>query len=1005
MKSFHCPLRRSSHFVASASAGLAIALASIASAGATTVNLTLYPNNVDPTGTLPLGIGDDAAPGYSDGSWQANVTGPPLYTSIILAPMTLFGRDDVKVNELKSVSYWTKKDGPQTAVDWFFQFYTEPYAGSPGATWYGHRINSEPYFSASLNAPGGGWNQWVTEAATDNRLRFYDSSNGYFGGYTDPFLDGAGGLTTLTYPIPAWFLNAPYPDLGPQEIFFFNLGLGTGWSNGFTGRIDGIRIELLDGSVATVNLEDFPPPSVALVADQACYTGGVGETVTVTIELTGNASDEIVGGQFFIDYDPLVLDFIEAVPGGPPFPFEVFEFSAIPGYLEYAVGVNMGDPGTTGDATMAILTFEVRDASACTLSDAITFNQMAMLPNRLTDASAASVLPELIEAGPLTFDSVDPILTVPGPITIECDESMLPANTGTATATDNCTADPMIVIAFSDMITAGSCDASYTMTRTWTATDECGNQSSGDQTITVEDTTDPLLTIPPDISVDADVGFCSALVNLYGTTVQTFSDPVVIGPTQAPGVWYTDRYPPFAFESAFFDGDDRLKHSIDASDCSPCRGGGFTSAFYDTQGRKYDVPGTTAMSIDLYVPAAWEFTGKRMAGFWGTAFNIGNTVSGFPIVEFTSDLATPRFRGWDNGVWVDMGLPTGFVYDAWYTLEIVLADGNFVYTVGDLTLAVDGLGSVEIGNVILQGHNTTAGVTYDIYWDDFTSSVLPSASDNCDPAPMIVGVRSDFPALLSDPYPSGTTTITWTATDECGNSTVGFQTVDVSSTTPISVEVDLFGAIAAGPLDRCIEFELFDCGTQTVTWSTSATLTFTGGSATATLDLPCGTADGACLRARDVKHTLRSVSDVSIVGLGYEASFLRIDLVTPGNSLIGGNANGDTFIDILDFGAYVGQYGMNPGVETPCGFMGFNTDFNSDGIVDSDDFSFIQIGFFDFDAACACMMPMLAGQERPVTRVRVTELRRMGYPNPHKADLNGDGWVDSTDVALFAASL
>ncbi|WP_222838969.1 hypothetical protein, partial [Enterococcus faecium] len=129
----------------------------------------------------------------------------------------------------------------------------------------------------------------------------------------------------------------------------------------------------------------------------------------------------------------------------------------------------------------------------------------------------------------------------------------------------------------------------------------------------------------------------------------SFDTPVTIAPTQAPGTWYTDRYAPAGFVSpVFFDGDNRLLHSISAADGGNARPGGFSSAFYNTQGRKFDLDSSTnAMSIDLYVPQAWATTGRRMAGFWGTAFDAGNAVSGFPIIEFASDSAGPSFRGWN----------------------------------------------------------------------------------------------------------------------------------------------------------------------------------------------------------------------------------------------------------------------------------------------------------------------------------------------------------------------
>jgi hypothetical protein len=180
-------------------------------------------------------------------------------------------------------------------------------------------------------------------------------------------------------------------------------------------------------------------------------------------------------------------------------------------------------------------------------------------------------------------------------------------------------------------------------------------------------------------------------------------------------------------------GDNRLKESISAADSETGRPGGFGSTFYNTQGRKYDLlPNTTSMSIDLFVAADWATTGRRMAGFWGSAFDNTNTLSAFPIIEFTSNTDTDgsggRFRGWNNatGTWTSMGLPTGFGYDQFYNLKIDLVGSNFVYTVGDASLTTSAEGSTSIGNTILQGHNNHDGVSYDIYWDNLQAVPEPT---------------------------------------------------------------------------------------------------------------------------------------------------------------------------------------------------------------------------------------------------------------------------------------
>jgi hypothetical protein len=86
-------------------------------------------------------------------------------------------------------------------------------------------------------------------------------------------------------------------------------------------------------------------------------------------------------------------------------------------------------------------------------------------------------------------DNIKPTLVIPPAKSIQCDESILPANTGLATATDNC-GGPVTVVP-TDNTVAGTCTGNSTITRTWTATDCSGNISVGTQTIFVSDVTKP----------------------------------------------------------------------------------------------------------------------------------------------------------------------------------------------------------------------------------------------------------------------------------------------------------------------------------------------------------------------------------------------------------------------------------------------------------------------------------------------------------------------------------
>ena len=103
----------------------------------------------------------------------------------------------------------------------------------------------------------------------------------------------------------------------------------------------------------------------------------------------------------------------------------------------------------------------------------------------------------------MLVDDTPPVITCPIAITIECDESTLPANTGTATATDNCTLSPLI--SFNDAIVAGGlCPQINSIMRIWTATYSNGNSITCIQTISIEDTTAPVISINNPLLTNGD---------------------------------------------------------------------------------------------------------------------------------------------------------------------------------------------------------------------------------------------------------------------------------------------------------------------------------------------------------------------------------------------------------------------------------------------------------------------------------------------------------------------
>ncbi len=133
-----------------------------------------------------------------------------------------------------------------------------------------------------------------------------------------------------------------------------------------------------------------------------------------------------------------------------------------------------------------------------------------------TSMSAFSLDGEFYFTGELSYDSsgdsgTDLIDFYQGSITVTANSPNL--DLGYPLANDNCS--PFPEISYTDVVTPGACAGERTITRTWTATDICGNQASHVQTITVIDMTPPVIEQPAPIEVPADAGSaCNAVVSV-----------------------------------------------------------------------------------------------------------------------------------------------------------------------------------------------------------------------------------------------------------------------------------------------------------------------------------------------------------------------------------------------------------------------------------------------------------------------------------------------------------
>ena len=92
-------------------------------------------------------------------------------------------------------------------------------------------------------------------------------------------------------------------------------------------------------------------------------------------------------------------------------------------------------------------------------------------------------------------DTTAPDLTIPDDFTVECSDEIVMEE---ATATDNC---GVVEVFESQWVIPNDVTDNYQIIREFTAIDGCGNFTVLTQTITVEDTTAPVLSVPADYAL------------------------------------------------------------------------------------------------------------------------------------------------------------------------------------------------------------------------------------------------------------------------------------------------------------------------------------------------------------------------------------------------------------------------------------------------------------------------------------------------------------------------
>ena len=428
-------------------------------------------------------------------------------------------------------------------------------------------------------------------------------------------------------------------------------------------------------------------------------------------------------------------------------------------------------------------------------------------------------------------DTTAPEFTsVPADYTAECSEEHPLED---ATATDVCSGVEVTVVADTTM---GDCPQAYTVVRTFTATDECGNSSVAMQTITIQDTTAPVIAGDTEVMIacedyDAAVAHASATDNC-GEVTLTWTDSEVSGGCVLPIGQYvrlytamdecgnsstfeqiltlTDNIAP-TFDSVPADYTIECDQDItydDATASDNCSGAEVTVEQEIVEGacpQSYQIVRTFTATdnCDNSTTATQTITVQDT-----TAPEL--MIPADYTVECSDDITYDEASATDNCGMVEIG----------EVQEIIAGNCAGNYTITRAFTATDECGNMTSATQTITVQDTTAPeftsvpADYTVECSDDMPMDDAMASDNCGE----VTITVEAVTTAGDCTGNYTITRTFTATDDCGNSSMATQTITVQDTTAPEL------TIPADYTAECDEELVFDdasatdnCGTVEIT--------------------------------------------------------------------------------------------------------------------------------------------------------------------------------------------